>query len=100
MAARTSFQVRLKGNALFEENVRWSILFGVLTSGSALSHAGTFHLGKVYTYVNGTIAVCWVFFITALFVIPTVRPHKQFSALAHGLYKTTVVGILHVTEEI
>ena len=33
--------------------------------------AGPFNLGK-FTYVIGTLGILWVFFITALFVLPTV----------------------------
>ncbi len=40
----------------------------------ALRHlpSGPIHLGW-YTYINGTLAVIWVLFITCLFVLPTVR---------------------------
>ena len=34
--------------------------------------AGPIHLGK-FTYIIGPLAIIWVFFITALFVLPTVR---------------------------
>ena len=43
-------------------------------------HTGPFHLGKVYTYINGSLAVIWVAFITSLFVLPTVRPLHDLSA--------------------
>ncbi len=42
--------------------------------------AGPIHLGK-FTYIIGPLAIIWVFFITALFVLPTVRHFRPTPTL-------------------